>query len=68
MDEVKNEDLKRLLISLKGKKIKIITSDGFWYTTSNLQVNDGSVQFIDKLGNRVYLSLDQLKQVMELNK
>ena len=61
-----NSDLKILLKKLEGKAVYILTKFNIRYRTNCLIVGEDSIQFLDKWGTEVFLSIDQIAQIVEV--
>ena len=62
-----NQDLKNLLKGLEGRPVFILTKFDIRYRTKNIEVGETSIKFKDKFGVEVFLALDQIAQITEVN-
>jgi len=62
-----NQDIKNLLKSLEGKPVFILTKFNIRYRTQNIEVGEDSIKFKDKFGVVVFLAIDQIAQITEVN-
>lgn len=65
MEEGRNEGYVKILTSYKNRKARVLllTKSDFCYTAEIVDVFADSVSFLDKFGNEILLSFDELKQV-----
>jgi len=60
------EERKKLYKDFQGKKVRIITKSNFTYSTNNLAVHEDCLKFVDKIGQQVLLSFDEVKFITEV--
>ena len=66
---MKEEEIKYKNVSpfqrFNGKAVLILLHNGFKYRTNFLKVNSDSIEFIDKFGQDVLVSISEIASMME---